>query len=201
MPEAKNEYFPALTGLRAVAALMVFFHHFNPISPALFGPRLHYLVAELHIGVSVFFVLSGFLIGYRYLGGRQVALRTYFANRFARIYPMYFLLTTITFVAICYKNGGINLGFITQYLLNISFLRGLFKEYLLTGILQGWSLTVEEMFYLSAPLIFWLVRRSRQWLWVLPLLLVGVGVGLVRLGQPQPWHGFFDSFNFLFQFT
>ena len=100
MSNERREYFPALTGLRAVAAAMVVLHHFNPINPARFGWRVHGLVAELHIGVTVFFVLSGFLIGYRYVGGSPVALRTYFANRFARIYPMYFLLTTVTFVLV-----------------------------------------------------------------------------------------------------
>lgn len=201
MNNTSKEYFPALTGLRAVAALMVFIHHVNPFSAACFGLGLSHLAAELHIGVTVFFVLSGFLIGYRYLGGRPVPLRTYFANRFARIYPMYFLLTTLTFITFYYKNGAYNSVLLTQYLLNITFLRGFFNEYLFTGIQQGWSLTVEELFYVSAPLLFWLVRRSRHWLWLFPLLLAAAGVDLVVLGQPHPWHGFFVSFNFLFQFT
>ena len=201
MINERREYFPALTGLRAVAAAMVVLHHFNPINPARFGWRVHGLVAELHIGVTVFFVLSGFLIGYQYVGGSPVALRTYFANRFARIYPMYFLLTTVTFVLVYGRTLVSNSKQFTEYLLNITFLRGLFEEYLYTGIPQGWSLTVEEMFYVSAPLAFWLIARRRQWLWQLPLLLGVLGVGLVLLCRHQPWHGFLASFNFLFQFT
>ena len=199
MADARNDYFPALTGLRTVAVLLVLGHHFNPFAPERFGWRLHKLVAEMHIGVTVFFVLSGFLIGYRYLG-RPVALRTYFANRFARIYPLYFLLTTLTFLLHRGSVGSLAspLG---QYLLNISFLRGLFDDYLYSGIAQGWSLTVEELFYASAPLAFLLIRRSAQWLWALPLLLVAAGIGLVLLGRGHPWHGFFGSFDFLFQFT
>lgn len=200
MKNDRNDYFPALTGLRAVAALAVLVHHFNPFPPATFGHRLHNLAAELHIGVTVFFVLSGFLIGYRYLGRQRVRLRAYFTNRFARIYPLYFLLTTLTFAVIYHQNGGSN-ELSGQYLLNVTFLRGLFQEYVYTGIPQGWSLTVEELFYASAPLTFWLVRRSRHWLWALPGLLGVLGVGLVLLGRTQPWHGFFGSFDFLFQFT
>lgn len=195
---AKPAYFPALTGLRAVAAALVLVHHFNPLSPERFGWRLHNLAAETHIGVTVFFVLSGFLIGYRYLR-RPVPLRTYLANRFARIYPLYFLLTTLTFGLLHY--GEHHPFSLSEYLLNITFLRGLFEQYLYTGIAQGWSLTVEELFYLSAPLAFWLIRRRAHWLWGLPLVLTALGVGLVLLSRPHAWHGFFGSFDFLFQFT
>ncbi|WBA40629.1 acyltransferase family protein [Hymenobacter canadensis] len=198
---APKQYFPALTGLRAVAALLVFVHHFNPFSAEKFGWTVHTLAAELHIGVTIFFVLSGFLIGYRYLGQERLNLRAYFANRFARIYPLYFLLTTATFVLFYYLGRDTADNLLEQYVLNITFLRGLFQQYLYTGIAQGWSLTTEEMFYVSAPLAFWLVRRSAHWLWALPLLLLAVGVALVLAGRPQPWHGFFDSFDFLLQFV
>ena len=198
---AKKAYFPALTGLRAVAAGLVFLHHFNPFAPEQFGWRIHTLVAEAHVGVTVFFVLSGFLIGYRYLGEKRLALRTYFANRFARIYPMYFLLTTFVFVFNHHLSARDNTEQLMSYLLNISFLRGLFERFLYSGIAQGWSLTVEEMFYVSAPLAFWLIRRRWQWLPGLPLALVASGVGLVLLCHRLPWFGFFGSFGFLFQFT
>ena len=198
MSSPKPAYFPALTGLRAVAAGLVLVHHFNPLAPERFGWRLHNLAAETHIGVTVFFVLSGFLIGYRYLN-RPGALRTYFANRFARIYPLYFLLTTLTFGLLHY--AGHQPFSVAEYLLNITFLRGLFEQYVYTGIAQGWSLTVEEMFYVSAPLAFWLVRRNGQWGWRVPLALGALGVALVLLSRPHAWHGFFGSFDFLFQFT
>ncbi|MBC6697106.1 acyltransferase family protein [Hymenobacter puniceus] len=200
-PSEPKQYFPALTGLRAVAALLVFVHHFNPFSVERVGWTVHTLAAELHIGVTVFFVLSGFLIGYRYLGVEQLSWRAYFANRFARIYPLYFLLTTATFGLFYYLGRDTADNLLEQYVLNITFLRGLFQQYLYTGIAQGWSLTTEEMFYVSAPLAFVLVRRSAHWLWALPLLLAAVGVALVLAGRPQPWHGFFDSLDFLFQFV
>jgi peptidoglycan/LPS O-acetylase OafA/YrhL len=198
---AKKAYFPALTGLRAVAAGLVFLHHFNPFAPERFGWRIHSLAAEAHVGVTVFFVLSGFLIGYRYLGEKRLALRPYFANRFARIYPMYFLLTTLTYLANHHLSARSSTEQLLSYLLNISFLRGLFERFLYSGISQGWSLTVEELFYLTAPLAFWLIRRHWQWLLGLPLALGAAGVGLVLLCRGQPWHGFFGSFGFLFQFT
>ena len=53
-----NTYLPALTGVRAIAAFMVFFHHFNQAS---FPYPIYRVLNEFHTGVTVFFVLSGFL--------------------------------------------------------------------------------------------------------------------------------------------
>lgn len=93
-------YFKPLTGLRCVAAYLVYLYHYN-IYPVFTGNLiLRDFVHELHIGVSIFFVLSGFLIAYRYLGKIELSISflfTYFRNRVARIYPVYFLLTSLTF--------------------------------------------------------------------------------------------------------
>jgi peptidoglycan/LPS O-acetylase OafA/YrhL len=52
-------YFPALTRLRALAAWAIFFYHTNPFDHESLLSRLF---SEFHVGVTVFFVLSGFLI-------------------------------------------------------------------------------------------------------------------------------------------
>jgi peptidoglycan/LPS O-acetylase OafA/YrhL len=50
-----NAYIPALTGVRAIAAFLVFFHHANQ---AEFPFPLFRVLNEFHIGVTVFFVLD-----------------------------------------------------------------------------------------------------------------------------------------------
>ena len=57
-----KEIFPSLTGIRAIAAYMVFIHHYNTFA----NKGLHDFFGEFHIGVTLFFVLSGFLIAHRY---------------------------------------------------------------------------------------------------------------------------------------
>jgi peptidoglycan/LPS O-acetylase OafA/YrhL len=142
-----GEQIPALTGVRAVAAFLVFFHH-HPTNLLTLGPLL--LWWELHIGVTLFFVLSGFMITWRYDGGkgpRQPFLRGYFVNRFARIYPLYFALVVPTMLLTAEKSPlvwGLNLTVFSCFD---------------SGIAQAWSLRVEECFYLAAPLIFLLWRR------------------------------------------
>ena len=54
-----NSYIPALTGVRAIAAFLVFFHHFNQLD---FPFPLRRTFNEFHMGVTMFFLLSGFLI-------------------------------------------------------------------------------------------------------------------------------------------
>ncbi|TGE24641.1 acyltransferase [Hymenobacter aquaticus] len=170
-------YFPALTGLRAVAAFCVFFFHFPPVAAG--GPALqrvlHAVCREGHLGVSLFFTLSGFLICRRYyrvqFGGRELA--GYALRRWARIYPVFFLVTTLTFVGtrLFLADNGLQL-----YLVNITLLKGFAADWAFTGVAQTWSLTVEECFYLLAPLLFWLGRRFSPGVWPgVILALLGLG--------------------------
>lgn len=183
-------YIRPLTGLRAVAAMMVYLHHFNPAQHWPLPASLAAFITEMHTGVSIFFTLSGFLIAYRYAdqaSGQPAFLRRYLGRRFARIYPLYLLLTVLTlyFARDRYRNFQ---HLLTAAVLNASLLRGFSAEYAFTGIPQGWSLTVEECFYLFAVPFFVLLRRLRPTgrlaLWLgTPLALLGLGLGLMHLTQ------------------
>ncbi|MEO6499619.1 MAG: hypothetical protein ABIN95_11415, partial [Mucilaginibacter sp.] len=61
-----QNYVPALTGVRAVAAYLVFISHYYYIFGENFPQIVNRFLGEFHIGVTIFFVLSGFLITYRY---------------------------------------------------------------------------------------------------------------------------------------
>jgi peptidoglycan/LPS O-acetylase OafA/YrhL len=191
----KKTYFDQLTGVRAIAAYMVFFHHFNPFDNTSF---FYNVVNELHIGVTLFFVLSGFLIAYRYLDNAKFNFRKYIINRFSRIYPMYFILTSFFFLYKYQSNIQVSVYY---YLMNITFLKGLFKSLLFTGISQGWSLTVEEMFYLFAPVIFLLIKKSIRWYFILPFLFILFGIILVKIFSNLSFYGFFATYEFMFNYT
>jgi len=141
---AGKERYPALTGIRAFGAIAVFFAHL-PLRP------------DWHIVINVmafFYALSGFLIVRIYHERAQISaawLSKYFINRFARIYPVYFLLLT---VAVCLQRDLRPAVLVTNYTLT----HALF--YPSKIILQpSWSLTVEECFYALAPLFMILARR------------------------------------------
>lgn len=197
-----TNYFPELTGVRAFAVFLVYLHHTNPFHAETFGPFLNRLVREFHIGVSIFFVLSGFLIALRYFdqSNHKNWFKKYMLNRIARVYPMYFLLTTISLLALFLQNKqGENP--ILVYLMNISFLRGFFNDMKFTLIGQGWSLTVEELFYVAAPLLFFLIKKTRWFILLLPLGFILAGCLLVELFKGIDFYGFFSNYSFMFIYT
>jgi peptidoglycan/LPS O-acetylase OafA/YrhL len=138
------EKYPALTGVRAVGAAVVFFDHFP-------------LWADSHLTVNVmafFYALSGFLIFRIYYEQAQLSRRwlsKYFLNRFARIYPVYFLLLT---VAVFIEHDVRPWSLLQNYTLT----HALFHPSDLI-IQPSWSLTVEECFYFLAPVFMLLARR------------------------------------------
>nr|WP_262890933.1 acyltransferase [Hymenobacter luteus] len=196
-PAASRIYLPAFTGVRALAAYLVFLHHFNPFRHNPEWPRLHAWVLEFHIGVPVFFVLSGFLITLRY-GQQPVPWRRYMGRRLARIYPLYFLLCLATYYAFWRANHFLPHHFFFSLTLTQAF----FSDAKYAGIAQAWTLTVEESFYLLAPIAFWLLRR-RVPLWVQPFALLGVGLLLVLMLSPVGAHtyGFLGSFRLMLLFS
>jgi peptidoglycan/LPS O-acetylase OafA/YrhL len=140
-----NERYPALTGVRAIGAAAVFFVHL----PFKLG---HVIVIDV---MALFFVLSGFLIFYLYYNNTAVKagrLRQYFVNRFARIYPVYFLLVTI---AILLRHDFRPLFLFKNYTLTHALVNNIYDR----AIQPSWSITVEECFYLLAPLFMYLVRK------------------------------------------
>ncbi|TAH08474.1 MAG: acyltransferase [Sphingobacteriia bacterium] len=197
-----KEYIPALTGVRGLAAFLIFLDHYNQTS---FHPLLFRIFNEFHFPLPMFFVLSGFLICLRYYDNVEVNkhwMRKYIKNRIARVYPIYLILTVATFlVAWMINDNSIynNLSsHFTVFLLNITFIRGFFDDIKFTGIGQGWSLTVEECFYFSAPFFFLLIQRTKKWLIYLPLLIMGAGVLLVLIFRNVDFYGFFGNFKFMF---
>jgi peptidoglycan/LPS O-acetylase OafA/YrhL len=198
----EKNFFNELTGIRAIAAYLVFFNHFNVFSNKEFGGILYAFVNEFYIGVTIFFVLSGFLICIRYYDNIKIRdhkwIVQYVQNRVARIFPMYFLLTTLTF-AIISMNSPKLLNTIFQYIASITFLKGFFNQYKYVGILQGWTLTIEECFYFSAPFIFIFSRKIKPI--ILFLFIFLSGIMLVLVFREINFHGFFENFKFMLVYT
>ena len=204
---ATPNYFPALTGVRALAAYLVFVSHYSYVFNDVLPPLARRFFGEFHIGVSIFFVLSGFLITYRYYNNFHLTadwFKRYLKNRVARIYPMYALLTIGAFVYyFITKDESITKGYqnpVWLLVLNITFIRGFFYQFWDTGIAQGWSLTVEECFYFSAPVIFFITKKYGK-LYIQPVLLTTFAIVMVLVFGPLNWHGFFGNFPFVMLFT
>jgi peptidoglycan/LPS O-acetylase OafA/YrhL len=161
---ADGPYLPQLDGLRALAAIAVVFHHNLWRGGGLGGVRTAAHLGDA--GVRLFFVLSGFLITGILLRARGApgALPAFYARRFLRIFPLYYLVV-------------IGVALLGQPLMrstlawNLAYLAN-FKMALMGGfpgppVSHLWTLSVEEQFYLAWPLVvLYAARRS-----LLPLAL------------------------------
>ncbi|UEG53119.1 acyltransferase [Mucilaginibacter daejeonensis] len=200
-------YIPALTGVRALAAYLVFISHFDYVFDGNFPHAVQRFLQEFHMGVTIFFVLSGFLITFRYYNNFHLTkdwFKQYLKNRIARIYPMYFLLTVLAFVYYYFTGDQkITHGFpspLGLLIMHVTFVRGFFAQLWDTGIAQGWSLTVEECFYFSAPFIFLINKRIRVF-FLQPALITAVGLLLVVIFRNVNFYGFFGNFTFTMVYT
>lgn len=163
-----RSHLPALDGLRAVAALTVVVAH----SEYLF----HGVPGDL--GVSAFFVLSGFLITRLLVREREqtgeVSLRRFYLRRTMRIFPAYYAFLAFSFALDARAGQAWSpalLGSAVTYTVNYF---NAFNHHPTTSIAHAWSLGVEEQFYLIWPMVFVLLAaRGRR-----PLI---AGVSLMAL--------------------
>src|SRR6476469_8707838 len=165
---------PGLDLLRALAIIAVVVYH-----AALFGFILPGLVDRFGwIGVDLFFVLSGYLIGGQLLAplahNQRINLGRFFSRRALRIMPAYFVVLAIYFLLPAWREYPDMSQPLWKFLLsvqNIALHGG-------TAFSHAWSLAVEDQFYLALPfLLLFLYRRPRPAI-ILPCLIVVGGIGL-----------------------
>jgi peptidoglycan/LPS O-acetylase OafA/YrhL len=201
---AAPAYYPALTGIRAVGAFLVFFVHFRPVGTPDLVARI---ATAFYITLSMFFVLSGFAIAHRYQHSVQLNRqwwRTYFWHRAARIYPTYLLLNTAALARVYWPlPAGKVANALLLIFLSESMLRGFSNTLKYVGVPPGWSLTPEECFYFSVPflLLLW-QRRGNLGAVGFVLTMLTTGLVLTALCKDRPaLHGFFGTYHHLFNFT
>jgi peptidoglycan/LPS O-acetylase OafA/YrhL len=205
----RQEYFPALTGLRFFLALWVILHHLvgKGMMLDVWSQSLPYasrtFLEQGHVAVRTFFVLSGFVLAQGYARSRwnRRELISYGVARFARVYPVYL----ISLLVVSY--------FILEFLMSAEFSAGEKIASLAAYglVLQGWmastgagwntpawSLSCEFLFYLFLPaILLWLGPRSRIKLAVLAVTALVLPVVLRRAGVPLTWKPILHLGDFL----
>lgn len=154
-----------LDGLRAVAAFAVVAHHVGFDTGTIFRGPLGIVWEQMDIGVAVFFVLSGFLLGgpfvRRLLEDRPIdGIGSFWLRRAVRIYPAYWVVLTVMVVFMGTEITSLGQGVMLYGLLQIYDAHTFFS-----GMVQAWTLCVEISFYAVLPLLAivgaWLLRRLR----------------------------------------
>lgn len=148
-----------LTGLRFIAALMVYLCHLNT---DYFGVFVKEMFSQGFIGVSFFFILSGFILSYSYedkLKNEVTSKRQFILLRLARIVPMHLLLAMpFILLTIHLKNFDFSKT-LTNILLMQSWIPKEDYYFSLNGV--SWSLSDELFFYLMfIPLIYTSITKK-----------------------------------------
>jgi peptidoglycan/LPS O-acetylase OafA/YrhL len=183
----------SLTGIRAVAALLVVLTHAAYTTGKYGQGYLGLVYSRAEIGVPIFFVLSGFLLFRPWVkaaetGADPPSLRRYAWHRVRRIMPAYVVTVLIAYFLYHFRTAGPNPGHTWVGLFRNLTLTQIYTDnylfaFLHQGLTQMWSLAVEAAFYVALPLLAYLllvVLCRRRWR---PGLLLA---GLAMLAAVSP---------------
>jgi peptidoglycan/LPS O-acetylase OafA/YrhL len=176
----QQEYLSQLDGLRAIAITLVLLYHWFPENEGI------NIVANGPLGVTLFFVLSGFLITRILLSGKNhmpslglsSLYRRFLIRRILRIFPLYYLVLfaagIIPFISFIPE---INTRFYADpfyYMLYLSnFLLEKWHDWSDT-LSIFWTLAVEEQFYVIWPLVIFGVPQR----YLKTVILTAIGLGM-----------------------
>ncbi len=179
---------PALTGLRIFAAVAVYFSH---VGPPVGSPKvLSTFMLSGYCGVTIFFVLSGFVLSYNYFDAlrhpKAGKIWEYLVARFARVYPLYLLV--LFFLVVRIHGEGASIEGWWRHALAI-------QAWDPNGVQTfsfnqpAWSVSVEFFLYACLPFLIPIVARLRRPRYLLTLAalvvlaLAGLAAWFVATGK------------------
>ncbi len=179
------DYFPAFDWLRLLLAMMVALSHGG----------LHLDPQMGNFAVQVFFALSGWLIGGILFDSEKSKLPRFYFNRATRIWGPYYFAVALVF-AVSLLKEPLDAHWFEYLFYDVTYTHNWFITPRIAEIasdlpLQGtmnhfWSLSVEEQFYLFAPLLILFLKWGRSpWMWAaVAFLAVATGgfYGSIALG-------------------
>ena len=178
---------PSLTGIRFYAALFIYLAHIRAIPGMKAFIGAPWLIDAGHIGVSFFFVLSGFILTYNYadLFRDGVSARDYGRfvwDRLTKIYPVHFLATVVVLpisilsprLQIDWRAVPVHLGLLQC--LWPSTVPSFYEQL----NVPSWSISCEWFFYVLAPVtIFLAFGHRRRWVALTAMAAYLCGLGIV----------------------
>jgi exopolysaccharide production protein ExoZ len=177
--------------LRAVAALMVVFHH-SLIQLPWIG-RYYQTSIGAH-GVDLFFVISGFVMVLT-THGKEVTRAEFMRRRIVRVVPLYWALTLFTVLCVIvapslFRTTSIEPWHVVQSLLFIPHLSPSFPKEMWPVMVPGWTLIYEMFFYACFAL-------TLGRFWVLAVGFVGLFLFGLAMEPGNTLLGFFSRYLIL----
>jgi peptidoglycan/LPS O-acetylase OafA/YrhL len=163
-PPPGNPRFPLVDGLRAVAVLLILAFHVAGQQGVAEGKWWGPFALRLDVGVTIFFVISGFLLYRPFVAARlshapRPDILAYARRRALRILPAYWLALTLLAIY-----PGLDGVFTHEWWVYYGFLQVYDHSWFafFEGLSQAWSLCVEVTFYAALPLLAVLLARLRR---------------------------------------
>lgn len=212
-------YFPGLNALRFLAAFLVFACHVEMLKGRNGYANFYHTTTISELGgsaVTFFFVLSGFLITYLLFVEREVtgdiSVKKFYLRRILRIWPLYYLVLTAGFFIIPHVEflqhavpQNLNTDFYSKLLLFLFFLPNIAYVYFdhVPYISQGWSIGVEEQFYLIWPI---LMKKSKNLLKlfigiIVVISIIKIPIRFIGLNTHGPYTEFFRKLYLVIYFA
>jgi len=162
--------------------------------------KMDYYQYPMHtgtLGVTIFFVLSGFLITYLLLSEERayktIHVRQFYMRRMLRIWPLYYLIVLVAFFLLPYlpmfiipdygkivifQDFSLKLLLFILFLPNVSLALFGFVPF----VSQTWSVGTEEQFYLFWPWVFKMVNKYRASVLFILIVVYHLFLHLLDLG-------------------
>lgn len=199
---------PSLDGIRAISILMVLYGHVistRDFPVSIVGKYGSWFGDVAHLGVLVFFIISGFLITSLMMREREttgtISLKRFYLRRVLRIFPAFYAFILVLAIAVWLGAAhltGRDFAFALTYTVNY-----VPSPPWRTGHL--WSLSIEEQFYLLWPLTLLMLRERRALILAIAAIFAGP---LVRVAirewifhvDPHSLGGMTKSFPAMFDY-
>ena len=160
---ASGQFIPEIDGLRFVAIMSVVFFHLNWFITSKTGrsegaiPLAEFL-SHGHIGVQLFFVISGFVIALPFarghlFTGKVPQLRYYLLRRLTRLEPPYIINLLIRYAVLTLVTAQTAGELLPHLLASMGYVHNIVYGTMSSVNFVAWSLEIELQFYLLAPLL------------------------------------------------
>lgn len=190
---SKKVYFNSLDGLRSVACILVIIAHSfsvyrdNNINSQDYLSVITRTILDLGgEGVSIFFVLSGFLITFllikEYKNNNQINFFHFYMRRTLRIWPLFYAVVIYALFIYPFIASilGLNHEQNGSVLMNLIFLNNFDLIQLVENGQEGfnqhlqitWSVAIEEQFYLLWPIIFLIIVKTKRYFLIFSMLFI-----------------------------
>jgi peptidoglycan/LPS O-acetylase OafA/YrhL len=192
--ETVKDYRKDIDGLRAIAILLVILYHSGVKT-----------LSGGFIGVDIFFVISGFLIGgilYKEFSEEKFSYLKFYSRRIKRIAPaLLFMLVVCSFISVFYlspielKDFSLFSGATILSVPNIILwhkINYFSPNAELNPLLMTWSLGVEEQFYIFLPIILgFIYRKNKSALFWVGIISIVSFISCILITHSNPLFAFF----------